>query len=201
MHCRLIFILLFLIATGCTSTRETMPERSALEQLILSAAVDRMAEKIEISVPSGAKVYIASRVPDGFDTNYAVGAIRDKFARSGAALVPNRAEADLVAEVRAGALSIDKSDTLVGIPKYEVPVPLTEGFTFPEIALWKRELRQGVVKIGITTYDAKSGELQQSIRPVYGFSYRASYVALLFFSWTSDNLLPDEDRPGFGPVK
>lgn len=189
------------LSNGCTSTRETIPERSALEQLIVSAAVDHMAEQITVSVPDGAKVYVDSRIPGGFDTAYAVGAVRDRFARGGAALVNDRAEADLIAEVRAGVLSVDQSDTLLGIPKYELPFPFTDGFSLPELALWKRELRQGVVKVAVTTYDARTGRLQESISPVYGYSYRASYVVLLFFSWTDDDLIPEADRPHIGPLK
>lgn len=185
---------------GCTSTRETIPSRSGIEQLLVSSAVDRLVEKIDIAVPRGTKLLVEAKTPGGFDADYAISALRDKFARRGAALVNDAGKADWIAEVRLGALSVDKSDSLLGIPEYEVPLPLTDGLTFPELALWKRELRQGVVKVGITTYDARTGELQASLAPQHGFSYRAHYVAMLFFSWTNDNLIPEEDRPGRGPL-
>lgn len=185
---------------GCTSIRETLPDRSAIEQLLVSTAVDRMIERLEIAIPDGTKLFVDNRVPDGFDAAYAVGALRDRLARAGTALVANRAEAEMIIEFRVGTMSIDKTDSLIGIPQYDVPVPLTSGFVFPELALWKRELQVGVAKAAITAIDADSGRLHHSTRPVYGFAYRANYDALFFFSWTSDDLIPEDSRPRRRPI-
>ena len=49
-------------------------------------------------------------------------------------------------EIRAGALSIDRRESLVGIPSVDIPVPLTQELSTPEIALYKSEAQEGVAK-------------------------------------------------------
>ncbi|MGH6914017.1 MAG: DUF6655 family protein, partial [Geminicoccales bacterium] len=116
--------------------------------------------------------------------------IRDRLARAGAHLVPTRGEADMVMEIRSGALSIDESKTLIGIPSLAVPVPTTESLQLPEVALWKRHRQQGVAKLAVTGYATEDGRLTVATGPVYGFSHSTDYVLLLLITWTADDLLP-----------
>src|SRR3546814_5156415 len=77
----------------------------------------------------------------------------------------------LVTGVQTCALPI----SLVGIPSIPIPIPLAGEFTFPELALYKRDRRQGVVKLALTSYDAKTGALRESFNPVYGFSQQTDW--------------------------
>jgi hypothetical protein len=81
---------------------------------------------------------------------------------------------------------------LVGIPSTKVPVPLAGAPNTPEIALFKRELDRGVAKFAITAYDRKTGKLETTVGPVYGFSHRADWTVLFFISWTTDDTLPQD---------
>lgn len=183
-----------LLLSGCEINRETQPARTATEELIISAAVDRMVNTLDVHVPSGTKVFVDGTYFDGTDSKYALGAIRDRLLRSGARLVSDKKEADMVVEARSGAESIDKNEFLIGIPETAIPVPLSGTFTIPEIALFKRGLMKGVAKAAITGYDAKTGELKLSSGAAYGYSHDTDWTVLLLISWSNDDLIPKQHR-------
>jgi hypothetical protein len=57
-----------------------------------------------------------------------------------------------------------------------------------------RDRRQGVIKLALASYDARTGTLRQSLEPVYGFSQRTEWVVLLFFGWQDNDLVPNPDN-------
>jgi hypothetical protein len=188
-----VLILLFAV-TGCTSSRETIPQRSATEQLLISTAADHAVEEIDLNIPRGAKVFVDATNFEGTDSKYAIGALRDRILRLGGHLVSERVLADTIVEIRSGALSVDQSQTLVGIPQFDVPIPLAGPLGFPEIALFKKSERRGVAKFAATSYGVKEGEAQDSTGPRYGFSHDTHWVLLFFFSWGSGDVLPEENK-------
>jgi hypothetical protein len=193
---RLIAVLtLFLIVGACSTVRDTLPARAATEQLLLSAAVDRAARQLTLNIPRDKKVYVDSQYVEGYDSKYAAGAIRDSLLRQGIRLINTRADADTIVEARVGALSIDERRRLVGIPDTELPIPLAGQLKTPEIAFFKKHQWKGIAKLAVTAYDAKSGVLVDSSAPQYGSSDKTDWVILLFISWTTDSLRPDEGDP------
>ena len=100
----------------------------------------------------------------------------------------------MVVELRVGALSVDEGEMLVGIPEYDVPIPLTGAVSLPEIALFKRGERKGVAKLAATGYSAEDGRLIDSSGPRFGFSHETEWVILLFFSWSTSDLVPEEEQ-------
>lgn len=180
------------VISACTSERRSAPSRTASEQMMISAAADRAAQNLSIAIPHGTPVFVDTTYFDGTDSKYAIGAIRDRLLRRGARLVNTRDAAEMVVEIRSGALSIDENALVVGIPQMEVPVPLAGSFAFPEIALFKRERRQGVAKFAATGYDAETGALISSSASDFGFSQQTQWNALFFLSWTTDDVMPDE---------
>jgi len=178
-------------ASGCVALRETEPERTATEQLLFSTAVDRVCEALAIRIPPDSKVFVDAGFVEGTGSGYLVAALRDRILRHGGRLVAAREEADLVFEPRVGALSVDRQEILVGIPATPVPIPLVGNIEVPELALFKRDRQQGVVKLGLASYDAATGALHQSLDPVYGFSQRTDWIALIFIGWQNNDLMPD----------
>jgi len=183
--------LLLLVLGACSTQRESLPGRTATEQLIFSTAIDRVCDKIALDLPAGTKVFVDAAYVEGTDSKYLVASLRDRILRHGGSLVAARDQADLVFEPRIGALSIDRKNTLVGIPSIPVPIPLAGDLTLPELALFKRDRRQGVIKLALTSYDAKTGALRDSQEPTYAFSHQTDWVVLLFISWDSNDLMPD----------
>jgi len=155
---------------------------------------DRVCDQLAINLPPGSKVFVDASYVEGTDSKYLVASLRDRILRRGGNLVAARDQADLVFEPRVGALSIDRKTTLVGIPAIPIPIPLAGEFTLPELALFKRDRRQGVVKLALTSYDAKSGALRSSQAPAYAFSHQTDWVVLLLVGWETNDLMPDPEN-------
>jgi hypothetical protein len=177
--------------TACTSERSTSPQRTATEELLISTAADRAASELAFNIPAGTRVFLDTKYFQGYDSDYAIGAVRDQLLRKGAALADNAAAADAVIAIRAGALSTDDRSTLIGIPQLQFPfMPIGNSVTVPEIALFKMAEEKGVAKFAMTGYDAKTGKLIYSSDPKYGFSHQTNHTVLLFFSWRTGDVIP-----------
>ena len=179
------------VAMGCTTARSTAPQRTASEQLLISAAADRAAAQLSLGIPKGTKVFIEARFLQGYDEGYAVAAIRTQMLKNGLLLMDERKDAEAVVQVSSGALSTDQKSLLVGIPQLTVPyIPVGNSVTVPEIALFKQAEEKGVAKFVTTGYDAKTGELLATTDARYGFSHNTNHTILLFFSWSSGDVVP-----------
>ncbi len=185
---------------ACSSAKESNPPRTATEQLMLSTAAeraaDRVAARVAVDMPKGSKLFIDATNFEGTDGKYAVAAIRDRLLRVGGRLAKDRDSADLVVEIRAGALSMNDEQTLVGIPRFDVPVPLAGPVSFPEIALFKKRQRTGIAKFGATGYGAEDGAYVASSDLQYGLSRETEWVVLLFISWTTNDYVPEAVAEG-----
>jgi hypothetical protein len=185
-------LVLIILVTGCTTTiRETLPSRTATEQLLISVAVDQAVARLPFSIPTGTKIWLDSSNFTGYDTQYAISTIKEQLLKRGGWLVADKQAADLVIEVRAGALSIDRIERLLGIPSFSIPIPLAGSFKFPEIALFKKASMRGIAKFAFFSYDAKSGALYAFSGPIYGDSHYTQWRVLID-GWTSSDLMPTD---------
>ena len=141
-----VSFLLLLSLAGCSTTRESEPARTATEQLLISTAVDRALDRMNLKIPEGTKIWVDAENFEGYAQKYAVGAIRDRLMREGGRLVADRAQADAVVEVRAGALSTNSSSMLIGIPSMDLPIPLAGQAKTPELSLAKKSRDEGAAK-------------------------------------------------------
>ncbi|MDE2029679.1 MAG: hypothetical protein KGI97_03840 [Alphaproteobacteria bacterium] len=200
MKDRLIFarlslaVLALSLLSACTTAVESRPPRTATEELLISTAADRAAAKLDFKLRKGTPVFVDSSYFEGTDSKYAISAIRDSLLKQGARLVDSKAKAQTVVEIRNGALSIDKSQFLVGVPSFNIPIPLT-GTTlpFPEIAFYKSADQEGLAKFAFTAYSADSGTLEESQKPEFGFAHNIKRTAAVFFSWSDKDFSPDRD--------
>jgi hypothetical protein len=183
-----------LALSGCITERQTDPPRTATEELLISTAADRAAEELVRTMPSQSRLFLDTGYFEATDGKYAIATIRDGLLRRGDLLVDKKEEADVVVEVRAGALSIDDHETLIGIPSINVPMPLTGTLTTPKIALYDKTTRLGVAKFAATGINARTGALVASSAPQYGYAHKARHIVLLFFGWGNDDLIPKPHR-------
>ena len=86
------------LVTGCASTVETAPARSATEQLLVARAADRAAETLVLPIPAGAKVFVDDSYFRAESAAYAVSAVRGSLSSAGYALSPDKAQADAVVD-------------------------------------------------------------------------------------------------------
>ncbi len=161
------WLLLWAVATvgflsaGCGTTRQTDTPRTAIEQLLISTAVDQALGMVDFSPLAGKGVFVDDRYLDGVDRKYIVASIRYHLLLAGARLRDSKKEADVVLEVRSGGVGTDRENTLIGLNN--MPLPATEKLilpvTLPDAPLITRSAQRATVKIGMVAYDAKTGEL------------------------------------------
>ncbi|QDL94452.1 hypothetical protein FDP22_21530 (plasmid) [Paroceanicella profunda] len=184
-----------LLAAACSSKSISTPARTATEQLLISTAVDKAAEKIAKSLQVEGKVFVDAAYFEGYDSKYAVATIRDSLLRHGAALAESRETAQTIVEIRTGALSIDTESSLLGLPEISLPIPFADMASTPEIALFKQDTTEGVAKFAATAYDRETGKMVSSTGPQYGFSHKADWILMLLVTWNSTDALPEGVEP------
>ena len=179
--------LLVALLSGCSTGRETDPPRTATEQLLISTAADRAAAGIVLQLGPERKAFLDATNFEGLDGKYAIAAIRSSLLKKGTRIVADKKDADTVIEIRSGALSIDKHETLVGIPSVDIPIPLAGDFGTPEVALYKSEEQEGVAKFAATANAAKDGRFLGESTPPLGRSKIERQVVLIV-SWIEDDV-------------
>jgi len=166
----------------------TNPVRSATEQLLLSTAADRAMQSVPLTAFSGKKVFVDATYFDSYDAKNALGTVRDALNSAGAFLVPAMSNAEYVVEARSGALSIDFTDFLLGLPNTGLPIPLAGTFNIPEIDLYKSQVQISRAKIALLAYARTTGEHYFSSGPMVGKSYNKNYKLLGIITWTLSDI-------------
>ncbi len=185
-------IVSLLLLSGCTSLETSNPARTATEQLLISTAAERAAMRLNPGLPVGSKIFIDSSNFEGVDSKNAIAIIRGRLVRSGLNMVNEKSAADVIVEIRAGALSIDRRSALVGIPSFSLPLPLASApLTLPELALYSETDQAGVAQFALTAYDAKTGALRGVAQsPQFGVAHNIKHTALFFISWSQNEAEP-----------
>jgi len=181
------------LSSGCAFNKRTEPARSATEQLLLSTVADRALQSSNYVLFAGQKVFVDTNYFSSYDSGYALGSVRDGLSRAGALLVTAVTNSDITVEVRAGALSADSNDSLIGVPATGIPIPLVGALSIPELALYKSEDQRAYAKIAILAYATKSREHVFSSGPLVGGAYN-NYHKILFISWVTTDI-PEKKSP------
>lgn len=192
----IVMLLTAVLTAGCSTTviRDTQPVRTATEQLLISTAADRAAEKLSFKLFPGARVFLDTQNVDSYatDTKYVIGLVAKRLLQQGYRLMPKREDAEKIVEIRLGALSInDVKHRYLGLPSLFLPVPLAGTVGTPEINIIMKQEQKGLAKIAANVYDAKDGRWQDSTDSLYGVSHLTRWEVLIF-SWTSSDIAPPE---------
>lgn len=177
----LLLLITWLIA-GCTSTKTTTTARTATEQLLLSTATDHALQDTGFEMFAGRKVYLDATYFDSYDPQYVLGTLRDALSRAGALLENIPSNSDFIVEARSGALAIDESDTMFGIPTIGIPVPLAGTVQTPEISFYKSARQRSSAKFALLAISRDSGAHVYSTGPLDGKSFD-KHSRLFFISW------------------
>ena len=167
VHAGLAFIKCVLIcicalfAFGCGTTKWSDTDRTGTEQLLISNAIDRVANKVDFSPMRGKKSFLdASAISQTTDRDYLAMTLRQQLAAAGAILAISKEDADYIVEVRAGAVGTDRDDLLIGIPAMTLPaIPSSQysATVIPEIPFIKQTRQRGVAKIALFAYNKRTG--------------------------------------------
>lgn len=140
----LLCALVFGVAAGCTTRRFSTTSRTAIEELLLSSAVDKALQKFDMPMLKDSKVFVDFTNLKGTDIEYLKVALRARAARQGAILVSKPEDADYVMEVANGTLAMEDKTTLVGMPALPMPqAPIA----LPEVPLYKSIEQTAIMKL------------------------------------------------------
>lgn len=179
---------------GCGEKRITPPARTAAEQLLISAAADRAIDDLSIPPLTGKKVFFDPASLEALDKLYVTAQWRAALARKGSILQAKKEDADLVIEPRSGALSVDQTSFMIGLPKLTVPIPLAGMVETPELAVFKMITLRGIAKFAAHVSNAKDGSCAFETGHHFGRS-RERYIWVLMlgpFTWSDTTKHPNE---------
>lgn len=186
-YCRLCVVLgVLLTACGCLTRSYSNTPRTALEQLLISGAVDEALAKFHVPELAGKKVHVDFTNLEAYDAAYIKVATRAKFAREGATLVEEAEGCDYVAEVASGGLGTEFKEGSVGIPA--IPMPGSP-VAFPELPLYKNIEQTALMKLLIFVH--AKGEFVASAQYYAKCDRDESFI--LFFRFESK----DDVREGW----
>ena len=145
-----------LVATlcGCSSTRTSNTSRTATEQILLSAAIDRSLSNVSFDQLRNQRVFIDDKYLDSVDKAYLMGTLRHRTLAAGGMLAAGADDADVVLEARSGGIGTDTEESFVGIPSVGIP---GMAISIPDIKLISRNTQLGSAKIGLIAYSPKTG--------------------------------------------
>ena len=141
---RLIPAVLILIhLAGCSTRTISTTPRTAIEQMLLSTAVDTALEKFELPQVRGRKVYVDLTNLTGDGAEYMKVAVRARFAEIGATLTATPDQAEFIAEIASGCLGTEYKSFIIGIPS--IPIPGSPA-PMPELSLFRKVEQTGIMK-------------------------------------------------------
>lgn len=154
--CRLSLVSMALSGVlGCASASTSNTARTSVEQLLLANAVDQSLDKCNFASFNGQNVFLQEKYVDCVDKNYVIASTRHRLFKAGARLVDAPDKADVVVELRTGAVGTTSANSFIGTPQLTLPGMLS----IPEIKLAERRKQQGVAKLGLVAYDPHTNEV------------------------------------------
>ncbi len=181
---------------ACASTTETFPSRTATEQLLVARAAERAVEGLVLPVEPGVRVFVDDSYFRAETSPYAISAIRESLSEAGYRLARDRNNADVIFEVRSGALSLEQMRRLVGLPAMTVPVESLSFVSIPELSVYSRRDRVGVAEFSGFVYDAQTGSPLGAVAPMIGEYRIRSHRLLMMVSFGQQSATPGERDPG-----
>lgn len=150
---------IFILFTGCGTTKWSDTGRTATEQLLISTAIEDVIDEFDFYPLSGRKVFIKKDGINCTDNQYLFTVLRQQLAANGVFIKDKEDEADYILEIAPGAVGTNRYDLMYGISKTEVPTVLTGGTisSIPEISLIKRTDQKAQVKLMMWAYNKKNG--------------------------------------------
>lgn len=147
--------LLVVASFGCATMKQSDTARTGVEQLLVSSAIDRSLDKIDLRPIAGAKVFVDDKYLDCVDKNYLLVALHQRLLKHDCTLVGKADDSQVVVEVASGGVGTDRQELFVGVPKMNAPIPMMP-LSIPEVTFINRNKANGTAKIVLVAYDTAS---------------------------------------------
>jgi len=206
-------------AGGCATLRVTDPGQTADEQFLMTEAAIKAVSQLSLDALRGRAVWVVSeyafstsrpfeqsfltnqvREPQ-FQNAFLIGEMRSRLLQAGARLAPTRDQADVILEIRTGALSINRVDFLLGIPASYIGNGNSSNtlsqlvVVSPELDLFKTVKQQGYSSVAVVAYWKDTGELLATSGPFVGRTFRTDYFIFGYALTPRGNIPPTEIGP------
>jgi hypothetical protein len=199
------FLALAVLVSGCSLTQEfSPPPRSAIEQLLLTQALDHALHNLTVALPNEAILHVditgiqtdrAHFNMVGKDRAVLHGAsldlllIRDSVATGlgllGYRIDPPDIEPAYLALVVVESFGTTRGVTFFGMPPVQsVLIP----FALPALTLYGIERQKGYARVHVDFFEYHSGKLVGSSPTMIGRTYYTQYTMLFFFTWQTTDL-------------
>lgn len=197
---RFVLYLLTTFTTGCALEQDvSRTPRTAVEQVLLTQAVEQAMENLSVRLPDGVNVDVDATGLENDrsrlrTTNADLGAIdrpardilyiRDLVAselgRRGYRVSARDTESPYLVRVMAESFGTVQGTIFVGMPPIQsVLIP----FSLPELTLYKNQSQSGYARLHIDVYDNRTGEFLGSTPKLVGRSFYNQYTVLIFATW------------------
>jgi hypothetical protein len=183
-------LLLAHVGSGCIYTRNvTDTPRSATEQLLVSTAIERALDRLELPDVAGKNVSVDVVSLAREDEATFLKSVAIVYLRRAQATIVEPDEADLRLLLRADTLGTVSRQFVFGIP----PVPIPDAaFTVPGLPFVSSLKQRGYAKLRLVTTDQSGNLLAESAPSMQRATF--DVFRFLFFSRYSDDIYPDEDE-------
>ena len=194
------------LAGGCATIRVTDPAHTATEQFLMTVAAQRAVSQLSLDGLRDRLVYIdqtyLTQQPSPQDL-FLVAELRSRLLQEGVRLTLDRQTAEVVVEVRSGALGVDRLEYLLGIPATVLggggaagagatPAAGNIPIATPELSILKSTKQRGFASIAIVAYRANTGELIAQSGPFVGRTVRDDFWIFGVGPKTVGNIPPAE---------
>jgi hypothetical protein len=185
---------------GCALEQEiSRTPRTAVEQVILTQAVEQALVNLKVHLPEGVNVDVDATGLESdrsrlHMTNADRGAIdrpsRDIFyvrdivaaelGRRGYRVTARDTESPYLVRVMAESFGTIQGTIFIGMPPVQsVLIP----FSLPELTLYKQQSQSGYARLHLDVYDNRTGEFLGSSPKLVGRAYYNQYTVLILITW------------------
>jgi len=162
--------------------------------MLMSQAIKRGLKGQTVDIPNGSTIwvdyaghFVDQTLKGDFSLAFAKKSIAAWLSQQGAAIVDDdhKEEATLHVHAMIQSLGTRRGGRFLGIPasnSFLLPISI------PEIAIWKRDRRQGYFRFYLDVYDGQTRRLVKSTEPFMGSVAEITYTALFFIRWKKSEL-------------
>lgn len=180
---------------GCADPWMTNTPRNAVEQYLLTTAVERILNNVDFSACKGKKVLMDYTyfMPQA-DKLYTQGYIERCISQYQGIIVQKVEEADMIVQPLCAVLATDHKRILIGTPMLPIPLPNTDlNFAIPELPVFRKVTRNGFAKFAFVIY-SKDRVLVETIDNVNSKSTYSDWT-ILFVPFKTHDLEIDQRIP------
>ena len=186
-----------LICTACSTPTITNTARNSVEEMLLSAVVERGISSIDFEAYAGKKVFMDySNLAPQVDKEFLMAYIELHLARFGTIVVKDAADADYVFKATSSVLATDMDKFLLGIPSLPIPIPWANlSIVIPEIPIIMRLQRTAWGRFFFNIVDAKTNEPVQIVDGARAEAALNNWV-VCFIPFKTHRTPIGDDNPG-----